>query len=165
MRPKSIYFKIIHFKSLTNMANKYLVVLVASWLLGQSNLGFAQNNKLGVIELKTGIYRIEAEIADTLAARLTGLMYRTYLPMNAGMLFVFEEKAIHCFNMRNTKIPLSIAFLDYDGKIVSIADMEPETLNHHCPRSAVSYAIEMNQKWFAQRAIGPGTVIQGLPKK
>jgi uncharacterized membrane protein (UPF0127 family) len=67
--------------------------------------------------------------------------------------------------MRNTKIPLSIAFLDYDGKIMSIADMEPETLNHHCPRSAVSYALEMNQKWFAQRAIGPGTVIQGLPKK
>ena len=147
------------------MANKYLVVLVASWLLGQSNLGFAQNNKLGVIELKTGIYRIEAEIADTPAARQTGLMYRTFMPTNSGMLFVFEEKAIHCFWMRNTKLPLSIAFLDDDGKIVNISDMEPETQNNHCPRSSVRYALEMNQKWFAQRAIGPGTVIQGLPKK
>ena len=147
------------------MAKKYLTVLVASCLLSLGHVSFAQSQKLAVIELKAGMYRIEAELADTSAARQTGLMYRTFMPMNAGMLFVFEEKAIHCFNMRNTKIPLSIAFLDYDGKIVSIADMEPETLNHHCPRSAVSYAIEMNQKWFAQRAIGPGTVIQGLPKK
>jgi uncharacterized membrane protein (UPF0127 family) len=92
-------------------------------------------------------------------------MYRTFMPTNSGMLFVFEEKAIHCFWMRNTKLPLSIAFLDDDGKIVNISDMEPETQNNHCPRSSVRYALEMNQKWFAQRAIGPGTVVQGLPKK
>ena len=126
---------------------------------------FAQNQKLTVIELKAGMYRIEAELADTPAARQTGLMYRTFMPTNSGMLFVFEEKAIHCFWMRNTKLPLSIAFLDDDGKIVNISDMEPETQNNHCPRSSVRYALEMNQKWFAQRAIGPGTVIQGLPKK
>ena len=154
-----------YFKSSTNMANKYLTVLVASCLMGLTHASFAQSQKLTVIELKAGMYRIEAELADTPAARQTGLMYRTFMPTNSGMLFVFEEKAIHCFWMRNTKLPLSIAFLDDDGKIVNISDMEPETQNNHCPRSSVRYALEMNQKWFAQRAIGPGTVVQGLPKK
>jgi uncharacterized protein len=154
-----------YFKSLTNMPRKYLTILLASGLLSLAHTSFAQKQKLVVIELKAGMYRIEAELADTPAARQTGLMYRTFLPTNSGMLFVFEEKAIHCFWMRNTKLPLSIAFIDDDGKILNIADMEPETQNNHCPRSSVRYALEMNQKWFAQRAISPGAVIQGLPKK
>ena len=111
------------------------------------------------------MYRIEAELADTPAARQTGLMYRTFMPTNAGMLFLFPEKAIHCFWMRNTKLPLTIAFIDDDGKIVNLSDMEPETQNNHCPRVPVRFALEMNQKWFAQRALGPGTVITGLPKR
>jgi len=147
------------------MTSKFLTVLVAYCLIGLTNNAFAQSNQLTTIELKIGIYRIEAELADTSVARQTGLMYRSFLPTNSGMLFVFEEKGIHCFFMRNTKVALSIAFIDDDGKIVNIADMEPETLNNHCPRSPVRFALEMNQKWFAQRAIGPGTVIQGLPKK
>jgi hypothetical protein len=147
------------------MTSKFLTVLVAYCLIGLANKAFAQSNQLTTIELKIGIYRIEAELADTSVARQTGLMYRSFLPTNSGMLFVIEEKGIHCFFMRNTKVALSIAFIDDDGKIVNIADMEPETLNNHCPRSPVRFALEMNQKWFAQRAIGPGTVIQGLPKK
>jgi uncharacterized membrane protein (UPF0127 family) len=111
------------------------------------------------------MYRIEAELADTPAARQTGLMYRTFMPTNTGMLFVFPEKAIHCFWMRNTKLPLTIAFIDDDGKIVNLSDMEPETQNNHCPRGPVRFALEMNQKWFTQRALGPGTVITGLPKR
>ena len=147
------------------MAKKYLTVLVASCLLSLGHASFAQSQKLAVIELKAGMYRIEAELADTSAARQTGLMYRTFMPTNSGMLFVFEQKAGHCFWMNNTKIPLSIAFIADDGKIVNLSDMEPETQNNHCPRGPVRFALEMNQKWFAQRAIGPGTVIQGLPKK
>jgi uncharacterized membrane protein (UPF0127 family) len=147
------------------MTSKFLTVLVAYCLIGLANNAFSQSNQLTTIELKIGIYRIEAELADTSVARQTGLMYRSFLPTNSGMLFVIEEKGIHCFFMRNTKVALSIAFIDDDGKIVNIADMEPETLNNHCPRSPVRFALEMNQKWFAQRAIGPGTVIQGLPKK
>jgi uncharacterized membrane protein (UPF0127 family) len=147
------------------MTSKFLTVLVAYCLIGLTNNAFAQSNQLTTIELKIGIYRIEAELADTSVARQTGLMYRSFLPTNSGMLFVIEEKGIHCFFMRNTKVALSIAFIDDDGKIVNIADMEPETLNNHCPRSPVRFALEMNQKWFAQRAIGPGAVIQGLPKK
>jgi len=125
----------------------------------------AQSPSLPIIELKAGMYRVEAELADTPAARQTGLMYRTFMPTNSGMLFVFPEKAIHCFWMRNTKLPLTIAFIDDDGKIVNLSDMEPETQNNHCPRGPVRFALEMNQKWFTQRALGPGTVITGLPKR
>ena len=127
---------------------------------------FAQQNVgLPMIELKTGIYRIQAELADTPKAREVGLMNRTSMPTNSGMLFIFEQKAGHCFWMNNTKIPLSIAFIADDGKIVNIEEMQAETTNNHCPKAAVRYALEMNKQWFSERAILPGTTIQGLPKR
>ena len=79
------------------MTSKFLTVLVAYCLIGLANNAFAQSNQLTTIELKIGIYRIEAELADTSVARQTGLMYRSFLPTNSGMLFVIEEKGIHCF--------------------------------------------------------------------
>ncbi|MES2586171.1 MAG: DUF192 domain-containing protein [Pseudomonadota bacterium] len=124
-----------------------------------------QNVGLPMIELKTGIYRIQAELADTPKAREVGLMNRTSMPANSGMLFIFEQKAGHCFWMNNTKIPLSIAFIADDGKIVNIEEMQAETTNNHCPKVAVRYALEMNKQWFSERVIAPGAVIQGLPKK
>lgn len=127
---------------------------------------FAQQNVgLPTIELKTGIYRIQAELADTPKAREVGLMNRTSMPTNSGMLFIFEQKAGHCFWMNNTKIPLSIAFIADDGKIVNIEEMQADTTNNHCPKAAVRYALEMNKQWFSERVIVPGMVIQGLPKK
>ena len=135
-------------------------------LLVSSSLTFAQvNASLPTIELKTGIYRIQAELADTPEKRQIGLMNRTSMPMNSGMLFVFEEKAGHCFWMFNTKIPLAIAFIADDGKIVNIEEMQAETTNNHCPKAAVRYALEMNKQWFSERVIVPGTVITGLPKR
>jgi uncharacterized membrane protein (UPF0127 family) len=134
--------------------------------LVSSSLAFAQVNAgLPTVELKTGIYRIQAEIADKPESRQTGLMNRTSMPMNSGMLFVFEEKAGHCFWMFNTKISLSIAFIADDGKIINIEEMQAGTSNNHCPKSAVRYALEMNKQWFSERVIGPGSVISGLPKK
>ncbi|MBU3601980.1 DUF192 domain-containing protein [Polynucleobacter sp. AM-25C3] len=131
-----------------------------------SAVAFAQQNVgLPTIELKAGIYRIQAEIADTPKAREVGLMNRTSMPTNSGMLFIFEQKAGHCFWMNNTKIPLSIAFIADDGKIVNIEEMQAETTNNHCPKAAVRYALEMNKQWFSERVIVPGTIIQGLPKK
>lgn len=131
-----------------------------------STIALAQQNiGLPIIELKTGIYRIQAELADTPKAREVGLMNRTSMPANSGMLFVFEQKAGHCFWMNNTKIPLAIAFIADDGKIVNIEEMQANTTNNHCPKAAVRYALEMNQQWFAERVITPGTVIQGLPKR
>jgi uncharacterized membrane protein (UPF0127 family) len=127
---------------------------------------FAQQNVgLPTVELRTGIYRIQAELADTPKAREVGLMNRTSMSTNSGMLFIFEQKAGHCFWMNNTKIPLSIAFIADDGKIMNIEEMQAETTNNHCPKAAVRYALEMNKQWFSERVIAPGTVIQGLPKK
>ena len=135
-------------------------------LLIFSTLALAQVNVgLPIIELKTGIYRIQAELADTPKAREVGLMNRTSMPTNSGMLFIFEQKAGHCFWMNNTKIPLSIAFIADDGKIVNIEEMQAETTNSHCPKAPVRYTLEMNQRWFSDRVIGPGSVISGLPKK
>jgi uncharacterized membrane protein (UPF0127 family) len=146
------------FKSISN-----LIVLIA--LVG-SSLAIAQVNMgLPTVELKAGIYRIQAELADTPKSREVGLMNRTNLPTNSGMLFVFEQKAGNCFWMKNTKIPLSIAFIADDGKIVNIDEMQADTTNNHCPIVAVRYALEMNRQWFSDRVIVPGTVIQGLPKR
>jgi uncharacterized membrane protein (UPF0127 family) len=140
--------------------------LLTTALLIFSTLTVAQVNVgLPTIELKTGIYRIQAELADTPKAREVGLMNRTSMPTNSGMLFIFEQKAGHCFWMNNTKIPLSIAFIADDGKIVNIEEMQAETTNNHCPKAAVRYALEMNKQWFSERMIVPGTVLQGLPRK
>ena len=137
-------------------------------LLSLPTASFAQNGSpnpgLPIIELKTGIYRLQVEVAATHQARQTGLMYRTVMAQNAGMLFIFEQKAGHCFWMSNTKIPLSIAFIGDDSKIVNIEEMQAETTNNHCPKAPIRFALEMNKKWFSERALGPGTLIQGLPK-
>ena len=139
---------------------------IAAVLLLSSSLIFAQVNVgLPTVELKAGIYRIQAELADTPKAREIGLMNRTSMPTNSGMLFIFEQKAGHCFWMNNTKIPLSIAFISDDGKIVNIEEMQAETTNNHCPKAAVRYALEMNKQWFSERVIVPGTVVTGLPRK
>jgi len=132
-----------------------------------SSLSLAQNinTSLPIIELKVGIYRIQAEVANTPQARQVGLMNRASMPTDSGMLFIFDQKATHCFWMSNTKIPLAIAFLADDGKIVNIEEMQAETLNNHCPKAPVRYALEMNRQWFSQRAISPGSAIQGLPRK
>ena len=137
-----------------------LLALTAGLSLAQNT-----NTSLPIIELKTGIYRIQAEVASTQQARQVGLMNRTSMPTDSGMLFIFDQKATHCFWMSNTKIPLAIAFLTDDGKIVNIEEMQAETLNNHCPKVPVRYALEMNRQWFSQRAIGPGSLIQGLPRK
>ena len=140
--------------------------LLTTALLIFSTLTMAQVNVgLPTIELKAGIYRIQAGLADTPKAREVGLMTRTSMPTNSGMLFIFEQKAGHCFWMNNTKIPLSIAFIADDGKIVNIEEMQAETTNNHCPKAAVRYALEMNKQWFSERMIVPGTVLQGLPRK
>jgi len=112
--------------------------------------------------LNAGLYVIRAEVVDTPETRARGLMYRESMPANHGMLFVFSEPERQCFWMKNTLIPLSIAFLDDRGVIVNIADMKPQTEDSHCSSQPVRYALEMNQGWFAARHIRPGFRISGL---
>jgi uncharacterized membrane protein (UPF0127 family) len=91
-------------------------------------------------------------------------MFREKLGPNSGMVFLFAEPAQVCMWMKNTPLPLSVAFIDARGKILNIEDMQPQTLNAHCATAPASYALEMNKGWFAQKNIKPGTNIAGLPK-
>jgi uncharacterized membrane protein (UPF0127 family) len=123
----------------------------------------AQSNP--VTELTAGMYRIRAEVVADYATRARGLMHRKSLPSNAGMLFVFDDHAVHCMWMKNTLIPLSVAFIDDRGVIVNIADMEPHSEASHCAAQPVKYALEMNRGWFAARGIEPGARLGGVPPK
>lgn len=114
-------------------------------------------------KLTAGMYVIDAAVAASDADREQGLMYRTQLAPNEGMLFVFNENAVHCFWMKNTLIPLSIAFIRADGTITDIDEMQAETTNNHCPRNNGFYALEMSKGWFDAKGIKPGMKIQGLP--
>ena len=89
-------------------------------------------------------------------------MGRTRLPANGGMLFIFDDVGQHCFWMRNTPLPLSIAFIDDTGRIANLADMQPYTEALHCPITAIRYALEIEQGGFATRGITPGARVEGL---
>lgn len=103
-----------------------------------------------------GTIVIRAEIATTLAEREKGLMGRTSLPDTAGMLFAFAHDQILDFWMKDTPLPLSIAFLKADGTIVNIDDMEANTLNSHRSADSVRYALEVRKGWFSDRGIVAG---------
>jgi hypothetical protein len=118
---------------------------------------------LPTVELRAGMYLIRAEVAADFASRATGLMYRKQMPSNAGMLFIFDEPSEQCMWMKNTLIPLSVAFMDDNGAIVNIEDMQPQTLDSHCARRPARYALEMNLGWFAARGIKPGMRLGGIP--
>ncbi len=102
---------------------------------------------------------ITVEIADTSEKRMTGLMYRKSLGKNEGMLFIFSGEEIHSFWMKNTLIPLSIAFIKEDGTIVHIEDMEPQTEMSHSSKYPVKYALEVNKGWFKENNITVGDKI------
>jgi uncharacterized membrane protein (UPF0127 family) len=134
-----------------------LPFLIAALLYGAAALA-----QLPTVELKAGMYLIRAEVAADFASRSRGLMHREALVPNAGMLFIFDEAAAHCMWMKNTLIPLSVAFLDDSGAIINIADMTPHSEQSHCAARPAVYALEMTQGWFAQRGIKPGAKLGGL---
>jgi uncharacterized membrane protein (UPF0127 family) len=138
-------------------------VVFASLILWMASV-WAQQPALPTIKLSAGIHLIQAEVASTTATRSQGLMQRKSMAQGAGMLFLFEELAGHCMWMKNTLIPLSVAFIDERGQIVNIADMQPLDETTHCASRPVRYALEMNQGWFKTRGISPGTPIQGLER-
>lgn len=140
-------------------------VLLTCWLFAMSVFSFAQNTpqNLPTLKLAAGIHNIVAQVAQTPDERATGLMFRSALPANEGMLFVFEHPAKQCFWMKNTLLPLSAAFISDDGTVLNIEDMKPQTLDSHCSVAPVRYVLEMNQGWFAKRGIKPGTRLTGTP--
>ena len=141
--------------------NKTLVGMLAGLVI--SAAAWAQN-AMSVMELNAGFHRIEAEVAANDQNRQVGLMKRQAMPVQHGMLFVFNQENTHCMWMRNTLLPLSVAFMDAEGKIINIEDMQPQTEDNHCARRPARYALEMNLGWFAQRGIKPGVKLGGLDK-
>jgi uncharacterized membrane protein (UPF0127 family) len=122
----------------------------------------APQMNLPVVQLNAGMHNIRAQVATGFAV-YKGLMYRREMPQHEGMLFVYDTPAVQCFYMRNTYLPLSIAFIADDGSIVNIRDMQPQTENSHCADKPVRYALEMHQGWFAKRGIRPGFKLTGAP--
>jgi uncharacterized membrane protein (UPF0127 family) len=131
----------------------------AALLLALAPAGRTQSS---ITTLTGRFFQITAEVADTPALRTRGLMGRQSLPPNHGMLFIFEQPQQQCFWMRNTPLPLSIAFLDDEGRISSMADMQPLSEATHCSQAPVRYALEMEQGWFTKRGIQPGEIIRGI---
>jgi uncharacterized membrane protein (UPF0127 family) len=153
------------YKWFTPDKQRDLMVVLFVFLMSFISLSTAHgqsNPTLPIKKLNAGMHVIQAEVAASPEARSTGLMYRKVLAPNHGMLFVFDQANIQCFWMRNTFIPLSIAFLLDDGTIVNIADMKPQSDDSHCSNKPVRLALEMEQGWFAARAMTPGKKILGL---
>ena len=120
--------------------------------------------ELPAVQLKAGMHLIRAEVAADYSTRGRGLMFRKSLAPNGGMLFIFDGADIHCMWMKNTYIPLSVAFLDAQGAIINIADMQPHSEQSHCAARPAVYALEMTQGWFAERGVKPGMKLGGLEK-
>lgn len=106
--------------------------------------------------LTVGGRAVEVQVAATPETRQTGLMFRTGLPEDEGMLFVHDAARVRCMWMQNTLVPLTAAFLDDDGRILGLADMAPLTTNGHCSPGPARYVLEMNRGWFARHGVGPG---------
>ena len=125
----------------------------------------AAQPRLTTTTLTAGMHVIQAELAITPAQQATGMMHRRTMGANEGMLFVYDEPHKLCFWMRNTLIPLTIAFIADDGRIVNTADMKPLDESSHCADEPVRYALEMNQGWFAKRGMKKGFRLRGTPFK
>lgn len=119
--------------------------------------------ELPTVTLTIGKQKLVAEVAATPEQRTVGLMYRFSLRPDHGMIFVFERAEPQAFWMKNTFIPLSIAFIGSDSRIVNIADMAPRDESLHWSAGPTQYALEMRKGWFAERGIGPGDRVEGLP--
>lgn len=115
------------------------------------------NLSLSKIVLKIDSHRVVAQVAKTENDRNRGLMFYKKLPENHGMLFVFETLKKYCFWMKNTQLPLSIAFLRDDGTITKISDMQPYSLTTKCADEPVRYALEVNKGWFKKNKVNVGT--------
>ncbi len=116
------------------------------------------------MELTVGFHRIEAEVAADQTNRMQGLMQRRTMRPNQGMLFVFPQAERHCMWMRNTFLPLSVAFLDEEGRILNIENMQPQTEDNHCAAGAARFALEMNIGWFSGKGLKAGARIGGIER-
>ena len=142
-----------------------LTALVFAFVIGSMPVWAKESAaSLPTITLKAGGQTIRAEVAATDETRQKGLMFREKMAKNAGMLFIFPDVAYHAMWMRNTPLPLAVAYMDASGKIVSIHEMQPHTETSHQAAGPARYALEMNSQWFAKNNVKTGDTIKGLGK-
>lgn len=138
--------------------------VLASLALFLASLAALADVTFKTSSVKVGSHPLKVEVAADDPQREQGLMYRTSLGREEGMLFIFDEPAYHAMWMKNTLIPLSVAFIDRNGVILNILDMEPQTLDSHMAAGPAVYAIETNKGWFEDKRIKAGDKVTGLPK-
>jgi len=148
----------MRFNALTRIGRASALALIVLW----GTASAAEN--AASLPLRIGPHAFQVEVAATEPQRQRGLMGRTHLAADGGMLFVFEQPGRHCFWMRDTPLPLSIAFIDSTGHIASLADMQPRSEALHCPTEEVRYALEVRQGEFQRRGITTRTQVDGLPR-
>ena len=140
-----------------------LVSSLAATLLPASSA--AQVNKdLPVVDLTIKTAKFKAEVAADNNSRTIGLMNRFSLKPDQGMIFVFAQSEPLAFWMRNTFVPLSIAYIDSKGVIVNIIDMKPQDESTHPSAGPAMFALEMKQGWFKQHGVVAGDKVNGLDK-
>ena len=147
-------------QSLFRFIKYSLALLILGWAV--QSLWF---HSLPRVQLKIGSHTLRVVVADTPRSQAWGLMFRLALNDGEGMLFVNHRPGKVCMWMMNTVIPLSVAFVRWDGAIASLDDMEPMTRRRHCALEPVSYALEVPQGWFATHAVTEGSAVTGLPRQ
>jgi len=150
MHPQFTFMKHINF----------CIFALSFWLAGTATAQLAQR-ELPQTTLSVGIHQILVQVARTQDQHATGLMYRTEMPQQEGMLFEFDTSSRQCFWMKNTLIPLTAAFIADDGTIVNLEDMQPQTTLSHCSKKPVRFVLEVNQGWFDKRGIKAGSKLRG----
>ena len=145
---------------------KYLRFLLAASIIAFAAQAPAQKPlAYKTATLRIGGHPLKVEVAATDEQRMQGLMFREKLGRDDGMLFIFDQPAYQAMWMKNTLIPLSVAYLDAQGAILNILDMEPQTLDSHMSAGPSIYAIETNKGWFAGKKLKAGDKVTGLPKR
>lgn len=141
-----------------------LSVLALSGCLAESPPQPGKPQHLPTTTLSIADHNILAEMAVTDEQRTIGLMHRASLPDSVGMVFAYPNYKRHCFWMKNTHVPLDVAFVDRNGFIVNIAAMRPLSEKLHCAERPVRHVLEMNKGWFGLRGITQGAKVEGLDK-
>ena len=148
-------------------ARAWIVMLLAVGALTPAySPAFGQQGpqpRLPTAEITAGMHVIRAELAQTADQQMVGMMFRREMGTNEGMLFVNFESSQRCFWMRNTLVPLTIAFIADDGTIVNLADMQPQSEASQCSAKPVRFALEMRQGWFDKRGLKAGFRLRGGP--
>ena len=154
-----------HFILRNYMISSNVLPKLANLIAGLAILvGSVQADPLLTYPLKIRNYELRAEVANTEDTRRQGLMFRDQLGDNTGMIFLYPETEVTAMWMKNTRIPLSVAFIDVGGRILNIEDMVPFSEDAHGSRGPAAYALEVNRGWFSKRGIKTGDRVEGLSK-